>query len=46
MTKKLGTQNIEAKLNEFFVNYERMTKIVSEFKKMSKLNIDNDQELY
>lgn len=43
VSKRLGAENIEKKLDKFFAEYERMTKIIREFKRMSKLNMDDDQ---
>jgi len=39
----LGAEDIEKKLDKFFTEYERMSKIIKEFKKMSKLNIDDSE---
>ena len=33
-------------MREFFLAYERMKAIIDEFKRMSKLNIDDEEELF
>lgn len=43
VVSKFGSEDIEKKLISFFENYERLGKIVGEFKKMSKLDIQDDQ---
>lgn len=46
VTKIFGTEGTERKFEDFLANHERMRKIIDEFKRMSKLTIEDDEELY